>query len=689
MKQIIEIGGVQHILSGDRLQVLYRDDTVLDICLSPSFDGVKIKPSEWVQRKDGSFTASLGKYGDAFLAERHGRLAFWIETPIKQFEQVTYLSDGIISGSTWRSFVSDDYERLWDKKISTNIPISSAYAHLNSPDGSTDGGMTDPDDLPPHYVWNVHARTFALSGEKSWLGISIPGPWGIGVTRLNMEKARFNLKFEVMQTGCTDGRMPVIYFCPGLADGYDILDEHKRVSEQLGLINLEKKEYPKWWTNPWFGYYDEMERLLNAGEIDKNSANVADQLDLWVSRTKELCQIENININLEQGCYRLYGDYRPADVMGTETAMRNKIDSWRSEGIRAGHYIHPFIVNTKVPFYREHPEAFCTPKDPDYKMSYALEQWDKDNPEYAPIDWTHPAGREFMLNWVEYLLSSKPGCMNYDILRSNHWRSPDPIIYNFHDPDWGVGDMMTYKVQKLLYERAKEVKPDSMVTKLAAADCYMQPTFDMMQMTEDWTHSMDPWYRRAQVATRLTKNTLIWIDPWFVTRTKWNEYFMSMMVICTPETQAVEHTTHCYYPLWMKLGEKHHRRRRTGIHVHMNSPCEPADELRLSWGHDTLEVYRRKTAGPLAGWYGALALSRRCFVSYSENQALVGSSEDRLDQVPLPPEASLEGITQVLHDGGEEEIEYLYDKDRNTVEFFIEDCGKEVFYYRIRYSLSD
>ena len=52
---------------------------------------------------------------------------------MKQFEQVTYLSDGIISGSTRRSFVSDDYERLRDKKINTNIPISSAYAHPDSP----------------------------------------------------------------------------------------------------------------------------------------------------------------------------------------------------------------------------------------------------------------------------------------------------------------------------------------------------------------------------------------------------------------------------------------------------------------------------------------------------------------------------------------------------------------------------
>ena len=687
MNQKMTISGTDYILSGDRLRIVRENDTVLDVCLSPVLDGEVAPITDWEKTGRNRYKASLGKFGEAFVCEQFDRLAFWVETPIKEFRDVTYLSDGILSGAVWRTFVSDEYERLWDKKIDTYIPISSAYADANSPDGNTGGGMTDPDDLPPTWIWNVPVRAFALKGKASWLGVSIPGAWGIGVTRLKMHRTRFDLEFEVMQTGCTGGKMPVIYFCPGLDDGFDALDAHRSLSEQLGLFNLERKTYPKWWDNPWYKYWDEMERQMNGGIITRESASVIDMIRDWVKIVQETCGITAINTSLEQGCYRMYGDYRPAEIMGAEEQVRAVIDAWREQGIHVGHYIHPFIVNTKVPFFQEHPEAFCTPRDPDFLMSYALETWDHDNPQFAPIDWTHPLGRAFVLDWVEYLLSSAPGCLNCDIIKSNNWRSPDPRYYDFHDPDWGVGDMMTYKVQKLIYERAKAVKPDALVSKVTALDCYMQPTYDMMHVCEDWTHDMQFWYRRMQVATRVLKNIRSYVDAWFLTRTKWNEYYMSLMAIAAPKTMAVEHTTHCYYPSWQPLEQKHFHRRKTGIHVHLNAPPEPADECRLNWDFEHLEVWRRKLDGPLAGWYGALALSPKCFVTYNETQALIGSSENRLDWVPLPPNAELEGVTRVLHEGGEEEVEYVFDPERRSVQLYIEDCGGAVFHYRIKYAL--
>ena len=689
MSLTMVIGNTEYRLRGDRLQISQAGDPVLDICLSPVLDAQTVKISSWHKVGHNSFKASLGKFGEAFVCEKFGKLAYWIETPAKHFQDVTYMSDGILSGDVWRTFVSDDYERLWDKKIDTNIPISSAYADLNSPDyDDIPAGMTDPTDAPPHWIWNIHVRAFAFRGRQHWLGVSIPGPWGIGVTRLNMHRARFNLRFEQLQTGCSNGRMPVVYFCPGLDDGFDVLDEHRNLSEKLDLFDLQPQEYPDWWSNPWFGYYDEMMRLMHEKVIEPSNSNVINLLRDWVAKIKDLCRIDKLNINMEQGCYRLYGDYRPAKIFGSPESVRAAIDNWRQQGVHVGHYIHPFLVNTKVPFYQEHPEAFCKPKAPGFLMTYACETWDSEDPKFAPVDWTHPLGREFMLNWVTYLISSEPECLNCDILRSNHWRSPDPRSYDFHDPDWGLGDMMTYKVQKLLYQRAKEVKPQSMVTKVAVLDCYMQLTYDMMQICEDWTHNMQYWYRRTQLATRLIKNRRFWIDPWFCTRTKWNEYFMSLMALCVPETQAVEHTTHCYYPSWQPLTEKLQRRRRAGLHVALHSPPEPSDESRLIWDYDNLEVYRRKTTGPLAGWYAALALSPKCFVTYDQTQALIASTENRLDWVPLPPKARLGKVSRLLHDGSEHDYEYVLDEQDNRLQLYIEDCGKDVFYYRITYTLS-
>ncbi|MCK5379965.1 MAG: hypothetical protein KAJ81_00760, partial [Candidatus Latescibacteria bacterium] len=169
MNQKMTISGTDYILSGDRLRIVRENDTVLDVCLSPVLDGEVAPITDWEKTGRNRYKASLGKFGEAFVCEQFDRLAFWIETPIKEFRDVTYLSDGILSGAVWRTFVSDEYERLWDKKIDTHIPISSAYADANSPDGNTGGGMTDPDDLPPTWIWNVPVRAFALKGKASWL----------------------------------------------------------------------------------------------------------------------------------------------------------------------------------------------------------------------------------------------------------------------------------------------------------------------------------------------------------------------------------------------------------------------------------------------------------------------------------------------------------------------------------------
>ena len=503
-----------------------------------------------------------------------------------------------------------------------------------------------------------------------------------------MHKMRFSLNFEVLRPACTEGKTPVVYFCPGLAQSLDVLEEHRNLSEKLGLMNLEPKDIPQWWTNPWQGYYDEWERHRITGLFDGDEDDVFRYYRQWIDKTRETTDIQGININFEQGCFRLYGDYRPSPNMGTEEELRAKIDAFREDGIRAGLYIHPFLVNTKIPFCQEHPEAFCKPKDPNYKMVYPLEFHDKDNPRFMPIDWTHPKGREYMLSWVEYILSDKPGCMNFDILRSNHWRSPDPRVYDFHDPDWGIGDMMTYKVQKMLYDKAKEVKPDCLITKISCVDCYMQPTYDAMQMCEDWTHSMGYWYGRAQIATRLVKNTLLYTDPWFVTRTKWNEYYMGYLAVNMPECQSATHATHCYYPAWEPLEEKHYFRRKTGYHIYLNARPEPSDESRLTWQAGTLRAYRKRTTGPLSGWYATLALGTRGLVSYSETQALVGSSENFTTLIPIPPHAQLDQVTRVGHDGNEVAYEYEWNEEDHNVTLYLEDSAKGVCYYRLRYTLN-
>src|SRR3972149_7045214 len=106
---------------------------------------------------------------------------------------------------------------------------------------------------------------------------------------------------------------------------------------------------------------------------------------------------------LEQGACICFGDYRPSESMGRVEGVRDMVDNLRSRNVRVYYYIPPFMVNTKVDFYKEHPEAFCKPKERTHQTRYACEHGDK-NPEFGLIDWTHPIGREYILNQVELII---------------------------------------------------------------------------------------------------------------------------------------------------------------------------------------------------------------------------------------------------------------------------------------------
>ena len=122
--------------------------------------------------------------------------------------------------------------------------------------------------------------------------------------------------------------------------------------------------------------------------------------------------------------------------------------------------------------------------------------------------------------------------------------------------------------------------------------------------------------------------------------------------------------------------------------VFFNSPPHPSDEFRVRWEYDTVEAYRLKRSGKLAGWYGALALGRKTVVSYSESQALLATSEDRTVSVPLPPRSTLKTVTRVSDDGREDDCEHSLSDDGRVV-FAVTDCGRGPLYYRLAYDLPE
>jgi hypothetical protein len=689
----IEWNGSTYTVEGDKMIILRNGEWQTQLDLAPVVEGRKNSIMQWQEGNSGIFKGRLSEGGAVFLQIREGHVAYWMKTQIPQIESLVYFPETSFCGDYWHGYCSDAYDRPMEKVVDVEIPLSSSYDDLLHPDIADGNGLTDPGDKPPLFVWNMPIKAFSFKSSSGWLGFTIPGPWPVGITRLKIESKKFSLGFEVIRPACCEGKLPVVYFVSTITDPYDLLNEERAISDRLGLTVKKSPEHPSFWSAPSFKAYLEQERLhrekIDAGKID---ANRLEDISLekfvnWVHTVKKDQQLNEMCAVLEQGAYNCYGDYRPTEQLGGIEGFRRMVDQLHEENVHMCFYIHPYMFNTKITFYKEHPEAFCKPKDKDHKTEYAL-AFGEEKPEYALIDWTHPLGREYMLDQIEILLSDKPGCLDCDWLRSNHWRSPDPRVYQFYDPNWGIGEVMSMKVQKLMYEKAKQVKPHACVSKVAFAAPWMQPYADVNLLCEEWNGWTDTWYTRGRIATRLNRDVIFLTDPFFVTITKSYEYFMGMATWNILEDPIVKHAIHPY-GYFRELADKDFKRRKSGVKVQANSPINITDEIRVEPVENSVIMWRKRTQGPLAGWYASLAFGKKCFATYSETEVRIAASETRIIDLPLPPGTVVSAVEMVSHDNKVSKwqagsIKMARD---DGLRLQITDCGFEAMYFRVRYSL--
>ena len=713
----------------DRTQLRLLKDMQIEatLPLAPLLNSQPTSLGKWRDAGADHYQATVKGLGTAHIAVRECQVAFWIETKKKQFDCLTYFPETTWQGDRWQSYVSDEWDRLWEKDRDQEIGVSTAYMHMISVFGADPGGMPDPRERPPTYVWNVPPRAFSLQTESGFVGFSLPGGLPLGIMRLSVRDQRFSCNFDIVRPSCTGGRLPVVYIVPGLEGAHDILDEHRLISDRLGLTRKKSSNHPTFWSAPVYKAsleYLRQWRELDAGkptydisqeDRDKRMAVInPDNLRRWTYTVKKSLRVKEMSVMFEQGIFRIYGDYRPVRTLGGTEGFRQIVDEFHSNGVHVCFYIHPFMVNKKIPYFQKHPEALCKPITPSTETYYNTEHLYDDDPKLGLIDWTHPKGRSYLLKQVEYIVSSKPGCLDVDWLRSNHWRGPDPRHYKFHDPDWGIGDMMSLKAQALIYKKAKSVKQHCLVSKASLGDCYMQPYADANLLCEDHVYDTRHWYERSDIATRLQRDMLFLTDPYHLSITKQMEYYTAMLVFCVPEVPDVEHAFHpytCYLP----MRPRDFLRRRAGIRVQENAPLNITDIVHVRRPknfEDPPEIWRQRSEGPLAGWYAALAISKQAAVTYSEREARVTASETRRVRFPLPPGAAVKGVEMVPHKGKIQPhtAEFL-DRDGETwVDMKIEDSGGEAFpdwtpmtpppalgdtdsgdgcpaYYRVRYRL--
>lgn len=674
--------------------VVGKDGTeLMRLPLVPKVEGEGLNLTEWQQVADAHWRMDVDGFGSLHVGVREGHACYWIETGTEHFRRLTFFPDSRPTETRWHTFWSDELDRAWTIDENANVPLSSAYYTMH-PDGEDGAGMTDPGDKPPTWIWNIPTRAFAVETPSGWMGISIPGPLSVGMTRLTMQRGLFNVTFEELRPTAAEWGAPRVYFIPGLADPYDTLDEHRLISEACGLIVEHEADHPDWWGYPSFKAADEVLRA-NGGQwmLTDDEGNVTSYLTTenwlrWIDHVEQYAGLSaGMNLQLDQLYFRGYGAREAISTLGGNEGLRKTVDALRERNMRVGFYTHLFQLDPDVTdFPARHPEAICKPKDPGYVVHSGVTVGKRNELVYA--DWTHPAGREHMLSLMEWIVSDKPGCLNADILLINNVHGINPARFEFHDPDWGTGDLMQMKATKLVYEHVKRIKPHAMVRRQSPGDSYMQPYYDMANMCEEWNGHTRAWYRRAHIGTRVLQDCILHLDAWFVTLTKLTEYYFAMAAICPPEIESVRHAIHPYM-YWRDMREKDYRRIRAGVQTYLNAPCRRTDRCRVNYREpDHLEIWRKRTAGPLAGWYAARALHKRAFVTYSETEARIGASQERHVTVPLPPGSRLVAVQAVPHEG--EPVDHPYDTVEQdgapAVRLWAADGGGDVMYVSLRYT---
>jgi len=688
-----ESNGIQFKVEGGRMSIGTSGDTLIAVDIAPIINGATFPITDWTQHED-FHAADVGNGTTVFLGIQEGHIAYWLETTMSQIQSLVYFSKLTFNGDHWRAYNADAYDRKLEKVVDLCIPIASAYDDIHHPDGRDGHGLTDPGDNPPLFMWNMPSQSFSLETSNGWFGFTWPGPWPTGITRLSMEREQLSMSFEVVRPACIRGKCPVVHFIGPNDDPYHVLDAERNISEKRGLTRSKSSEHPAFWTAPGFKAFLEHNRTTRE-HVTNDSADASsaptmtcDKLEAWIRNVREDLALDEMFAIVEQGAYRYYGDYRPTDSMGGIGGFRSFVDRMREQKVHLCFYVHPYICNRKVDFYAQHPEAFCQPRNPDHRFEYGLEYSDAE-PQYALIDWTHPTGREYILDQIHMLISDEDGCLNCDWLRSNHWRSPDAREYEFHDPDWGIGDLMSMKVQKLMYERVKSLKPHACVSKVGFAAPYMQPYSDLCILAEEWNGWTNTWYSRGRIASRLLTDTIRMTDPYFLTITKSYEYYMGMAVWNVIEDPIVRHAIHPY-TYYRELDDKDFKRRRSGVEVQRIAPINITDEIHVEpRDEDDVEMWRKRTQGPLKGWYASLAFGKRCFATYSKTEARVGASQTRMIDLPLPPGAHVNIVEMVPHEGAPVnwETETVETCDGAGLRLQAPDCGYEAKFIRVCYEI--
>jgi len=620
-------------LSGNKLNLLVGDTTYLSLPLIPDSADCATLQNDWKFQSKENAVEFKSDFGTIALDTKNGDMCYRLQLSQMLLSKLNLFTGSDVLLRQWHTFVFNGHDRLWDSSENVSVEVKSC----NIPKG----------EISATWFPNVAPHVVALQmPDGKWLAVSVPGPLPVAVTSFNYHNGSFSITFDHLRCGCEDSPAVSVYLVPGLASPEQALEEHARLTAQLGYFR-QKSEHPKWWSWPAWGLYDEYACRRNAAyeppDATKGGLTTA-MIEEWVGRVEEMTGVKEFLVSFDQGYFRWYGDYTPIDSLGGAKGLRDMIDRFRVNGKRVGLYMHQYFADRNLKIIQQHPDWLLKGSDLEaVRTSHDME------PVY--LDWTRPDVREYIRDRIRFIVSDEKDCLNADWLCVNNNQVPDARTSQFHNPNWAIGDLMAYKVMRFISDAAKQAKPDCQVH-FIGTESFLQPVADRIWINESWGETCDNWFQMARIISRLLPGTILSTCPYLLSHPKFADFVTITPAYGAPAMMPLSKThTGGHVPDWEEMTPEDHRRWKASWQVYNNAPMTADQVRKVDFDGNAVFAYRKYTKGRLAGFYAAKNVGRRALVTYSQNEARVMATDYCIAEIPLPPGVKVKAVEKILHSG--------------------------------------
>jgi hypothetical protein len=604
--------------------------------------------------------------GRAVVEMKDGRIGYTVETSQKHFDRLTYFPSSTLDGDLLHTFIWTQRDRAWEMSEDVEVKVRETGGDAGHP---CEGYLADPSDMPPYWPGRCCPRVCAAHHpETGWWGMCLPGPLPVCETAFRLQQERFDIAFRYLRPGCEDGFMPTVWFALPLSDPRDPYSVMPHMWELSAPWRLEPdRDYPRSKfqglavCHPWDPIQQAIGKTftepipLGAKESPMTPEFLLGLLNEFVAFEPSV----KWHFWLPQGWYKNVGDYEIGDNLGGEEGFRNLADEFRKGGHLLTVHVRLSTFNERSKVGREHPD-WAAPQRPENPIRYWANNPEEEGAQRV-MDVTRPEVREHLKGQIRRFLSDEPGCLNMDGVSPTADRNLSALDFELADDDYGVGDLLAYKVNKELLLYAKSVKP--------RAHMYFMYMPSLYGISEE-AHTMEDYQQypmhtiqQLRLITNLYPTLPLHTANWCVSRTKALALWPLGVAAGRPEIDNPHAFPSPFLTGWHDMDQAYRRRTAATLTAYANSPWTPdtvnipakveGEGLRME-----VTAGRRRTEGPLAGFYGALSLGSQTVVTFSETLAMVAGTLSKTVTVPLPPGAVVESVNRVGHDGEREAHEY-------------------------------